>query len=217
MGDNAIEKLIIVANEVKRVEETRLEVPETLEPVIRSTIEAFKKARKLSDEQIAGLERVFHYPTASLNMITGGVKVNVVPDRAEAILDVRVTPGINLDVVKKRVINLVEESEVEGVEVVFTSCKDGYYEDPNSHAVREFINAVETATKVRPKLKLLTGGTDAPHLKTHVEIPCLGFGVGVQGMAHVSDEYTTVENLVVGLKVYAVFPLLYTVDGDKEP
>jgi acetylornithine deacetylase/succinyl-diaminopimelate desuccinylase-like protein len=57
-----------------------------------------------------GLERAFHYPTASLNMITGGVKVNVVPDRAEAILDVRVTPGINLDVVKKSVLNLVEES-----------------------------------------------------------------------------------------------------------
>lgn len=210
LGENAIDKLITAADSAKRVEELRLDVPAPLEPVIRSTLDDLKSAQHLRLDQLEKLERIFHYPTASLNMIAGGVKINVVPDRAEAELDVRVTPGVDLDAVKNRLVALVKNS---GVEVAFTRSQGGYYEDPNSPAMTEFIKAVEIATKTPPTLKLLTGGTDAVHVKANVDISCLGFGVGVQGMAHVSNEYTTVENLVSGTKVYAVFPLMYSADG----
>ena len=213
LGDNAIDKLITAADSAKRVEELRLDVPASLEPVIRSTLDDLKSAIHLRPDQLAKLERIFHYPTASLNMITGGVKINVVPDHAEAELDVRVTPGVDLDAVKNRLVALVKNSGVTEVEVAFTRSQGGYYEDPNSPAMTEFIKAVEIATNAPPTLKLLSGGTDAVHLKANVDIPCLGFGVGVQGMAHVSNEYTTVKNLVSGTKVYAVFPHLYSVDG----
>ena len=77
--------------------------------------------------------------------------------------------------------------------------------------MREFSRAVEAATTLPPRQKILTGGTDAAPLKTHVNMPCVGFGVGLQGMSHVHNEHVTSENLVIGTKVYAVFPLLYEV------
>ena len=211
MGVNAIDNLMRMIDAVKEVEEMRLDVPEALEPAISSSIEIFKRSRRLSEKQIASLEKVFHYPTASLNLINGGIKVNVVPDKAEAIFDVRVTPGTDLAAVKKRIVRLIEESEVERGNIEIPNYKEGYYEEPSSHAVGEVSRAVEAAITLRPILKILTGGTDAAPLKTHVNIPCVGFGVGLQGMAHVHNEHVTSENLVIGTKVYAVFPLLYKV------
>jgi succinyl-diaminopimelate desuccinylase len=213
LGDNAIDKLITAAEAAKRVEDLRLDFPAALEPVIRSTLDGLKAAQPLRPDQLAKLERLFHYPTASLNMIAGGVKINVVPDHAEAELDVRVTPGVDLEAVKHRLITLVEASGVTGVEVAFTSSQGGYYEDPTSPAMTAFIQAVEVATQAPATLKLITGGTDAVHVKAHAAIPCLGFGVGVEGMAHVANEYTTIANLVAGTKVYAVFPLMDTAAG----
>lgn len=211
MGVNAIDILIGMIDAVKKVEEMRLDVPEALEPAISSSIEIFKRSRKLSEKQIASLEKVFHYPTASLNLISGGIKVNVVPDKAEATFDVRVTPGTDLAAVKERIARLIEESGIEGGNIEILNYKEGYYEEPSSHAVREASRAVEAATTLSPRQKILTGGTDAIPLKTHVNIPCVGFGVGLQGMSHVHNEYVTSENLVIGTKVYAVFPLIYEV------
>jgi succinyl-diaminopimelate desuccinylase len=211
MGVNAIDNLTRMIDAVKKVEEMKLDVPEALEPAISSSIEIFKRSRKLSEKQIASLEKVFHYPTASLNLISGGIKINVVPDKAEATFDVRVTPGTDLATVKNRIARLIEESGVEGGSIEILNCKEGYYEEPSSQAVEEFSRAVEAATTLSPRQKILTGGTDAAPLKTHVDIPCVGFGVRLQGMSHVHNEYVTSENLVLGTKVYSVFPLLYEV------
>ena len=178
-----------------------------------STLAALAAAHPLQPDQLAKLRRLFHYPTASLNMIQGGVKINVVPDHAEAELDVRVSPGIDLEAVQHQLVAFVEASGVTGVEVIFTRSQAGYYEDPASPAMTAFRRAVEVATQVSPTGKLITGGTDAVHIKAHSTMPCIGFGVGVEGMAHVANEYTTISHLVAGTKVYAVFPLQYTATG----
>ncbi len=213
LGDNAIDKLIAASKAAKRVEDLQLDLPAALEPVIQSTLDDLAAAHPLQPDQLAKLRRLFHYPTVSLNMIQGGVKINVVPDSAEAELDVRVTPGVDLEVVKRRLVALVEASGVTGVEVAFTRSQAGYYEDPVSPAMTAFRRAVEVATQTSPTWKLITGGTDAVHVKAHSAMPCIGFGVGVEGMAHMANEYTTIPHLVAGTKVYAVFPLLYTTAG----
>ena len=212
MGENAIEKLITAIRDIRKIEELRLDVPEVLEPVIASSIELYKKTTKLTEAQKTKLDRLFHYPTASLNIIRGGVKSNVVPDRAEALFDVRVTPGANIEAVKKEISRLLGASGVEGVKVEFKS-HEGYYEDPNSKPVKALMETVEAAIGTTPKLKLLTGGTDAIFLKMSVDIPCIGFGAGVQGTAHINNEYVTIPNLITATKVYAVFPLLYDVSA----
>ena len=60
-----------------------------------------------------------------------------------------------------------------------------------------------------PNFKILTGGTDAISIKNFTGIPCLGYGTSLSGMAHQPDERVTIDNLVLGVKVYAGFPLIY--------
>jgi succinyl-diaminopimelate desuccinylase len=210
LGHNAIRDLLQVTSSVKQIEQFPLTIPAILEPVLATSLSIFQNLQSLNTEQIQSLKRVFHYPTASLNMIAGGVKVNVVPDSAEATFDVRITPGTPLDCVKTQIRRLVKQSGVEKVIVEFQDEGNGYFENSASPFVQNLIHTIHTATNVLPKLKLLTGGTDAIPLKASTSIPCLGFGVGIEGKAHVHNEYVTPVNLVLGTKVYALLPLLFT-------
>lgn len=209
LGENAVEKLIKVWRYVRKVSEFKLDVPEVLEPILESSINLFKRRMKLNKSQETSLRRLYHFPTVSLNIIRGGIKANVVPDYAEAHLDIRVTPRTDLNSVKDRIINLVEESRVDGVEAEVYSLREGIYEDPRSPYVKSLSEAVRRVTGVSPTLRILTGGTDGIHVKQISEIPCLGLAPGVHGTAHTVDEYVTIENLTAVAKIYAVYPLLF--------
>ena len=209
LGENAIEKLIEVWEYAKKIGDFRLDVPEVLEPVIESSIALYERRTKLNEAQRRGLQRLYHFPSVSLNIIRGGVKVNIVPESAEAHLDIRVTPGANLTSVKNRILDLVRESGVKDVEAEIFSLKDGIYENPESPIVKRFTETVETVTGFSPTLKIITGGTDGIYVKQISGIPCLGLSPGMYGMAHTTDEYVTIENLVAVAKIYAAFPVLF--------
>jgi succinyl-diaminopimelate desuccinylase len=210
LGENAIKRLIEAIPHVERIGDYRLELPAELEEPIRNSIEFLMRTEELSEEQRLAASRAFHYPTVSCNMISGGVKVNVVPDYAEAEFDIRLTPGSDAAKVRDRIRELVAEAGIPGVEVeVSVPDTVGYYESPSSPFAIQLSETIERVTGKRPLFKILTGGTDAISIKRFTGIPCLGYGTSLTGKAHQPDEYVTVENLVLGVKVYSAFPLIY--------
>jgi len=210
LGDNAIEKLIKAIPWVKKIGDFRLELPPELEEPIRSSIEFMEKTLTLTEEQRKALERVFHYPTVTCNIISGGVKRNVVPDYAEAEFDIRLTPGSKPLRVKERIEELIREAGIPGIEVHVQARETaGYYESPDTPFARQLAETIEKITGRRPIFKILTGGTDAISIKHYTGIPCLGYGTSMTGQAHQPDERNTIENLVLGVKVYSAFPLIY--------
>jgi acetylornithine deacetylase/succinyl-diaminopimelate desuccinylase-like protein len=58
-------------------------------------------------------------------------------------------------------------------------------------------------------MKILTGGTDGVSTSKIAGIPSLGWGSSLTGQAHQPDERITIENLVLGVKIYTAFPLQY--------
>jgi succinyl-diaminopimelate desuccinylase len=211
LGDNAINRLIKAIPWVEKIRDYKLELPPELEEPIKSSLEFYMSSWDLkTDEQREAAKRAFHYPTATCNIINGGVKRNVVPDYAEATFDIRLTPGSNPMKVKKRIEELVEESGIHGVEAVVTAQETaGYYESPDSAFAHQIADTVEKMTGKEPMFTILTGGTDAISVKRHTGIPCLGYGTSLSGVAHQPDEYITIDNLVLGIKIYSGFALLY--------
>lgn len=211
LGDNAIEKLIKVIPWVKKIADYRLELPEELDEPIKSSLDFYMKTQDLdSPEKKEAAKRLFHYPTVACNIISGGVKSNVVPDYAEATFDIRLTPGSKPLKVKQRIEGLVEEASIRGVEAVVRARDTaGYYESPRSPFAYQFSETIEKITGKIPIFKILTGGTDAVSIKHFTGIPCLGYGTSLTGMAHQPDERVTIENLVLGVKIYSAFPLIY--------
>lgn len=211
LGENAIKKLIKAIPWVEKIGEHRLELPPELEKPIKSSLDFYMSSWDLdTDKKREAAERAFHYPTVTCNIINGGVKRNVVPDYAEATFDIRLTPGSSPLTMKKRIEELVKESGIPGLEVQVQARETaGYYESPDSLFAHQLVETIGKVTGKEPIFKILTGGTDAISIKNYAGIPCLGYGTSLIGMAHQPDEYITVDNLVLGVKIYSGFTLLY--------
>jgi succinyl-diaminopimelate desuccinylase len=211
LGDNAISKLIEAIPWVEKLKDYRLELPPELERPVESSINFYLENHDIhTEEQREATRRLFNYPTVTCNIISAGVKRNVVPDYAEAEFDIRLTPGSKPLRVKKRIEELVSESGIPGLEVSVAARETaGYHESPDSEFAHKFSETIQRITGISPVFKILTGGTDAIAIKNLTGIPCLGYGTSLTGMAHQPDEYVTVENLVLGVKIYAGFPVLF--------
>ncbi|MCX8170382.1 MAG: ArgE/DapE family deacylase [Candidatus Bathyarchaeota archaeon] len=207
-GDNAIEKILSAIENVKKISDYNLTLSADLEDSVKSSIEYLLAGEGLSEVQKNAIRRAFHYPTVSLTMISGGVKINVIPDYAEAFFDIRISPSIDLENIKKHLYNLVSSLGERGVEVDVIDFEGGYYENWDSRYTVSLRKAVEIATGVEPKPKILLGATDALILKKTLKIPCLGFGAGIEELAHAPNEYVAVSGLLSAAKVYTVLPLL---------
>lgn len=210
LGDNAIKKLMRAIPYVEWISEYQLQLPRELEEPIKESIAFMMVTLELTDEQKEAVRRVYHYPTVSCNIIQGGVKRNVVPDYAEATFDIRLTPGSDPQAAKRRIEELVAEAAIPGVEVEVRAPEQaGYYESPNTSFARQLAETLELVTGKRPIFKILTGGTDAISIERYAHIPCLGYGLSMVGEAHKPDERNKIENLILGVKVYTLFPIRY--------
>ncbi len=208
-GDNAIDKLLSAVDLVRKIGDYRWSLPADLEELVDSSINYLLRGRDLTEEQKNAIKRAFHYPTLSLTMISGGVKVNVVPDYAEASFDIRVTPGINPETVAEQLNKLITNFRTKGVEAEIINMEGGYYEQWDSDFALNLRKAVEISTSIRPKPKILMGATDAIAVKKTSDIPCLGFGAGVEELAHAPNEYVTIKGVLSAAKVYTALPLLF--------
>ncbi|MCD6470407.1 M20/M25/M40 family metallo-hydrolase [Candidatus Bathyarchaeota archaeon] len=108
----------------------------------------------------------------------------------------------------EKIRELVRDLRIEGVEMEVINMEGGYYERWDSGFALSLRKAVEVATGRKPKAKMLMGATDAIPIKRGLGVPCLGFGAGIEELAHAPNEYVTVNGLVAATKVYAILPLI---------
>ena len=218
-GDNAIMKLIKVIPEVYKIGNFKLDLPKELDKPIRDSVKFYLADAKTPDHQ-KHVRRLYNYPTVTCNIIHGGVKINVVPDYAEAEFDIRLTPGASVSAVRKEIDRLVKAAGVPDVEVIAgrenhakasgkLSDQAGFYEDPNTQFAKQFSKTISKATGKKPSVKILTGGTDGISTSKIAGIPSLGYGTSISGVAHQPNEYITIENLILGIKIYSAFPYMY--------
>jgi succinyl-diaminopimelate desuccinylase len=212
-------KLIKVIPEVYKIGNYKLELPAELNKPIRDSVKFYMGEAKTPELQ-RYVRRLFKYPTVTCNIINGGVKINVVPDYAEAEFDIRLTPGASVSAVRNEIERIVKAAGVPGVEVAAgrethakasgkLGDKAGFYEDPNTDFAKQFTRTIKKVTGKRPSVKILTGGTDGISTSKIAGIPSLGYGTSISGVAHQPNEYITVENLILGIKVYGAFPYFY--------
>ncbi|MBS7653905.1 MAG: M20 family metallopeptidase [Candidatus Bathyarchaeia archaeon] len=208
-GDNAIDKLLLAIEQVKKAGSYALDLPADIECLVKESIEYFLRDEKLTADQVDAIKGAFNHPTISLTIINGGIKVNVIPDYAESSFDIRITPGVNPRNVAEKIRDLIGGLKMKGVEVEITGLEDGYYERWDSNFALSLRKAVEMSTGLKPKPKILMGATDAVPIKKALGIPCLGFGAGIEALAHAPNEYVTVDGVISAAKVYAILPLIF--------
>jgi succinyl-diaminopimelate desuccinylase len=157
----------------------------------------------------------------ALTMIKGGIKVNVIPDSCEGVLDVRLLPEQKSEHIVEGLRKLIEEdvgyavkdkantiSNEIFVEMEIMSDSEGsYWSDwEESTTLKEFYFLVEDIYEKKPFYFLLPASADAHFLRNDGFCPqTILFGPGRGRTAHAADEYIEILDFVRAIKVYTIF------------
>jgi len=153
-----------------------LELAPELEAALTDPDRVLETVNHLEPLGLARLAHACTHTTFSPNVVHGGSKINVIPDRIAIDVDVRALPGVTpLDVdamLKEAVGDLASRVEIEaprGQEGSRTSM-----DTPLVEALRRVTQALVPGSKIIPRL---TGGaTDARYFRWK-NVPAYGFGL----------------------------------------
>lgn len=158
--------------------------------------------------------------TKSLNMISGGIKENVIPDHCEAIIDFRLLPGQTAEMVLSGLTDLINHIgyEVKSENVakldeiyvymeIFAEGASSFWKDyENSQPLNDFKAIIEKIYNRKSFYFLAPGATDAHYYRN--DGYCLQtaqFGPGSISLAHSIDEFIEIEDFINAIKVYTLF------------
>ncbi len=157
----------------------------------------------------------------AFTMIKGGIKENVIPDSCEAILDVRLLPGQQVEPILKALKKLIKDDVGYGVKDDFssppgevfveieivTASEGSYWENwEESDELNDFCKLVETIYEKKPFYTLLPASADAHYMRNDGYCPqTILFGPGKGRTAHSIDENIEILDFIRAIKVYTIF------------
>jgi succinyl-diaminopimelate desuccinylase len=151
-------------------------------------------------------------PVASVNVIQGGFKVNVVPDRCAITVDVRYPPGMTHETVLGRVQEVLAEARARDpaigeVDVELTNLARPSFVQPDEPLVRWMSRAVQAVTGVDPRPEGMEATSDSRWILLDARVPIVNFSMG-NDSGHRPNEWCGVEDLIQNVKIYALMCLL---------
>ncbi|HEX5502956.1 MAG TPA: M20/M25/M40 family metallo-hydrolase, partial [Thermomicrobiales bacterium] len=157
----------------------------------------------------ARTHRYFPHSTATISLVAGGVKTNVIPDRCSIHLDRRILPGEQPEEAAAEIRRVAEGAvaSVSGlrVEVTLKGGRTAIESDPDSPVGR----ALQAATRAIGKELVVTGffaATDGKHFAA-AGVPTLIMGPGDPATAHTPDEWVGEGEVIEATKLYALAAL----------
>jgi len=188
------------------LESEEVETPSELVETIKASQEFHVKVERkkgLADEaKLREIAVAIDHCTVNIGMISGGVKVNVVPESCTAEVDVRLPPGITSSKIKKRLEELLEEDGLQDIACELFLESDPNYTAPNQRICTLLEENVREVMGVDLAPIIVTGGSDGRYFRLK-RIPAVCYGPGEIMMAHAYNEYVLVDELLDATKVIA--------------
>ena len=208
LGDNAIVKLaetirrlsgyqpqIVLIPEVKKLIQAVAEFEGFNTEVNEENVDQI--IQRVKDKNFAGYLHAITRMTVSTNVITGGVKINIVPAKCEADVDIRVLPGQDSEYVVKELSQIIGDAEmvIDQYTAPTFSTSDSESYRLITDTLKEFVGDAHVLPSIT------SGGTDSRLLR-EVGIPSYGVGMITLNLApelrqsiHGKDEKIDIESL----------------------
>jgi acetylornithine deacetylase/succinyl-diaminopimelate desuccinylase-like protein len=168
--------------------------PERGENAIYAMTSAIERIRT---EVIPQLDQLTHpllgRTTLSVGTIRGGSKTNIVPDHCEAVIDIRLVPGVE----PEQIVELIKRA-VPDLEITYQSSRPLFTEP--SHPLIQRLSSL-TATPVGAPWFCDAAVFSAQGM------PAVALGPGSIAQAHTADEWIKVSDLEAGADFFECFLL----------
>ncbi|MHA3962216.1 MAG: M20 family metallopeptidase [Candidatus Thorarchaeota archaeon SMTZ1-45] len=168
---------------------------------IKDCIEA---VRLLTEESYPHeVDEILGQPTMNIGVIQGGITINVVPDRCEAELDMRIVKGQDPDTLLKTMNTRIESAGLsERVKVEYIHGKPAVLTPIDSEIVKIVRDVVKNVTGMIPKMGTATYGTDCSVLQPKIGILNVICGPGSIEQAHQPNEFISLDELYQSIDIY---------------
>jgi succinyl-diaminopimelate desuccinylase len=154
--------------------------------------------------------------SASVNMIDGGVKANVVPDRCAIFVDRRLIPGEDPAVSTAEILTIAEEAiaDMPGIDVQVIPAADRFaatMSDPEGSLARAML-AANAYLGLSTELTGFSMASDGRHFAA-AGCPTIIYGPGDPRLAHVPDESVGIDEVLEATRAYALAALAFLGPG----
>jgi succinyl-diaminopimelate desuccinylase len=138
--------------------------------------------------------------TTSCNIISGGNKENVIPDRCEAVMDFRFLDNSEKQYIADSIkrIAIVEDSDLELEELLY---RPAFVTGDNERIVITAHDAIKSVTGEEPHKITLSFFSDGAFIATS-SIPTLIIGPGDPSLAHKANEHVSLSKVEESVKIY---------------
>ncbi|MHA1710054.1 MAG: M20 family metallopeptidase [Candidatus Baldrarchaeia archaeon] len=207
LGDNAILKLMRVIDVIRTLSDMELRIDPEIERLAESSMEylgPFMRAYKIDPEDF---KRNMLRMSVNVGVVRGGTKVNVVPEYAEAEIDVRVPPSVSLEEAISLLRDRIKSMGVTGVELELMATSEPSYQDVSHPFVNFVRRCVEEVTGRSVPLIMMPWSTDARYIR-NLGIPTVMLGP-LNESPHMANEYVPIRDLVMCAKMYALIALRF--------
>lgn len=146
-----------------------------------------------------------HFRSISLSptIVSAGSFHNVLPNRCEATLDLRVPPGTLAKDALKEISSIAKAGAGTRVEVTPGEATEAYEAQPSSVLVRAFQRAILLAIRAKPALVRKTGTGDMNTFAQKRDVPCITYGPGDPTTSHTDFETVDVRDYLNSIEVIA--------------
>jgi succinyl-diaminopimelate desuccinylase len=142
-------------------------------------------------------------PTINIGVINGGIKVNVVPNRCEALVDMRLVKGQEIHPILEQMGKRLEAAGLsERVRVEYVHGLPAVITPIDSEIVPAALEAIRKVTGRLQHPHAATFGTDCSVLQPKSGILNVICGPGSIEQAHQPDEYISIKELISSVEVY---------------
>jgi len=209
LGKNAIEMLTQFLPTLRALEREAVKTPKDAEPLITNgEKEQWRVAKKHGIPTKSLTKTLTHY-TVNLGIIAGGTKTNVVPDKCEAEIDIRVPSGGHPNGVEEFVRSVLPEKlEYQVINKTMPS-----YTPADQPLIKAVQKGVQQVFGYRPAATYMPATSDAHFFRELLGVPTAAFGPGYIELAHTYNEFIHLKDVKNAAKVYA--NLMADVTGTK--
>ena len=194
LGVSAIDRLLVAISALRSVTQLPVKVNEHVEASIDS-------AAPISEEiSGAGETQTLKEITVNVGTINGGTVRNVIADRAEAAIDIRLPLGVDLDDVKSEVARLLDP--LSGISYSIQSETPANTTDPRDPIVQHTLAVCNEILGRRCVATMRVGASEAPLFRAR-GIPSVVCGLTPFNMG-APDEYVLTEELCALGEIYAL-------------
>jgi len=137
---------------------------------------------------------------------------NVIPDKCDFSIDIRIPPGINIEDIKNDIKAILDENQKKfsiKIEYKILSEISGYRIDNNEEIVKISKEALKLVCKSDSKLLRKTGTNFMNVFGSALNIPTISIGPGDPKLEHTNNEYIEIEQFDQAIEIYEKIIELY--------